>query len=325
MSEAVLAGQPIEDPAVLDSGRARPDRRSLVDRSERGVVHTRDAEARSEVSRAFALEIGDDSPDRRDETALPESPAAAGAPVPRVDVEFAHRCAAPSDVDRTHQEIEQSTACARALIAQLTEHRIDAVSSVLVDDKKNVTAAMGTRRQSAVLDSVHRLEADRVMLESELERHLPAFSASLPESSPLPGRFERRRRQHGELACSQDVAIWHSLRLGLFKPAGGNALWAANALSLPPVEVCVVVLPNRFQAYEEKAYLENFRHLKDWHLDRRTDRTILRGRYQGRSVRLWAVWVDVDRPVSELRNLGSTQAGELAEALASDRVPATIG
>lgn len=238
----------------------------------------------------------------------------------RVDVEFAHQSAEPTDAWQTRAEVAGSAAVAHGMVARLAQHEeMVVVTSVLVDDKKNRSSALDERRRQAVAGCVNQLGADRVMLESELVRHLPAFRQSLPPDSPVPARFARRLACHGELACSQDIAIWHSLRLGLFRAADPRWAWhGPRADENSVADVCVAVLPRRFRIYEEKAYEQNFRHLGGAIL-RDAARTVLRGRHHGREVTLWAIWVDVRLAPAELHALGRAETAHLMRILALDR------
>lgn len=224
----------------------------------------------------------------------------------RIDVEYAHQCAIPSVTCRTEEEIETSRTVAASLIAGLRgRDGLGIATSVLIDDKKNRSSEIDVRAKEAVERCQSELGVDRVMLESRLDEHRHRYYASLPAGSPLPGRFERRRELYGELACSQDVAIWQALRLGLYRPSMNT--WSLGDDG-EPADVCVTVLPWRFQKYEAKAYDQGLRHHLRAAPRREGSRIRLTGTHGDRDVLLWTIWVDTSCSPADLTSLGETEA-----------------
>jgi hypothetical protein len=133
-------------------------------------------------------------------------------------------------------------------------------TQVLVDDKR-VPRGKGLPEAVAKLaaDCRASLETDCFVLESSLHRLLDPFLSGIvvPAARPrlsrkLTGYYARK----GALACSHDIALWHTLRFGLLDPgdlaADGDLVPAVDGVLLP-CRVAVSILPARTEEYEDVA------------------------------------------------------------------------
>jgi hypothetical protein len=133
-------------------------------------------------------------------------------------------------------------------------------TQVLVDDKR-VPRGKGLPEAVAklVADCRATMDTDCFVLESSLHRLLDSFLSGIvvPAARPrltrkLTGYYTRK----GALACSHDIALWHTLRFGLLD---AGAL-AADDDPVPAVDgvllacrVAVSILPTRTEEYEDVA------------------------------------------------------------------------
>jgi hypothetical protein len=186
------------------------------------------------------------------------------APMPggiRVDLEFGHHVLYSMHSERV-EEIRASTEIARRLMFYLSGEQVMVRTSLLVDDKR-CSCTCGMHNDLAEFcEYAAGLSVDRVMMESDLAR---LWDALLNHMSPPRRRYlQRQARQwssthNGLLACSQDIAIWHSLRLGLIRSSGVR--WCAEsatelAESESAADFCVSILPIRFKVFEDRARKE---------------------------------------------------------------------
>jgi D-amino-acid oxidase len=182
-----------------------------------------------------------------------------------VDIEFGHNVLG-SRYRHQKAEVARSASIAEELVTALTTcAEIKTVTSVLVDDKHEGQLSCLDRHVDEIEKLVAPMGMDRIMLESELSRNLPELLALVP--SRKRESLERdiadwRARHNGFLACSQDIAIWHTLRLGLIADMG--VTWARDCddVGNPDTQrVCVSVLPERFRPFEDRSYAEILRHI----------------------------------------------------------------
>lgn len=113
---------------------------------------------------------------------------------------------------------EESLLIANEYRHTLDQPRPDAAFSVLIDDK----ALQISDRQSWLEDVYTRwphifAQIDFLCFESDLSNIADLVISQLVTRNR--GRrareIERYRNKHGRVACSHDIAIWHSLRLGM--------------------------------------------------------------------------------------------------------------
>lgn len=176
-----------------------------------------------------------------------------------VDVEFGHHTLYSMHSDVRIEEVQLSAEIAQQLIAGLSSHGIAAKTSLLVDDKRCKCTCGIDCHLAEFLQYTKGLPLDQVMLESDL--------ASLWETVLDQICFEKREhvrgrvgrwsaRHNGLSACSQDIAIWHSLRMGLIDSSAAE--WLRRPIgNLPAAEpdhvFCASILPRRFKAFEDLA------------------------------------------------------------------------
>ena len=132
----------------------------------------------------------------------------------KISVEFAHTNLAAID----KEEMERSAQAMKCVGQYLREEGHDLRSVVLLDDKK----VEREEAEQLAADLFHLLEnlkcaPDNWYYERDLINHLPELSQALPKKQ----RHELERstrsyiRDFDALPCSVDIALWHTLRLGL--------------------------------------------------------------------------------------------------------------
>lgn len=144
------------------------------------------------------------------------SPVAAAIADSCTNIEVAHLRSWLSAESRA--SAEESLLIAEEWTHAADEPRLRPILSILVDDKALLIPdreAWLTDVQSRWPDVLARI--DFLCFESDLSTIADLFIARLVTRSR--GRrareIERYRDKHGRIACSHDIAIWHSLRLGL--------------------------------------------------------------------------------------------------------------
>jgi D-amino-acid oxidase len=184
----------------------------------------------------------------------------------RVDIECGHHVLNSRYSQVEIQELSVSAEIATRLADQLRAHGFEVGYSLLIDDKRLTTELSIYDHVHEISSHAHGLEFDRIILESSLGELLPDLIESIiaRERSRLKKEAKKWRSAHnGYLACSQDVAIWHSLRLGLVTPKVDVSL-KDNSNSLVSEEcttVCISVLPRRLLEFEERAQREILRYV----------------------------------------------------------------
>ncbi len=188
-----------------------------------------------------------------------------------VAIEYGHCVLLPAGGYDDHDELVRSAALGAQLRRRLERQDISSTLQVLVDDKRLPDDAvqakqLGLKQLLRACETL--LNPETFALESALAVLAPDFISQVIE----PARSHRVAKdftryattRNGRLACSQDIAVWHALRLGLLDP---DALLIAG-LCLPrdiprPARVVVSILPGRFEEYEEHADKEYLRWCHD--------------------------------------------------------------
>lgn len=159
----------------------------------------------------------------------------------KVSVEYAHTNLAAVDT----VGMRKSVAVARAVIRHLRAQGHDVQAVVLLDDKK-VELERVADEVSGFLALVDELELspDEIFSESQLRNWLPELTELLPlkQGRKLHRSADSYLKQYNNLPCSVDIALWHTLRLGLLgdAPVGG-------------ADVVVSILDNGNREFEELA------------------------------------------------------------------------
>lgn len=189
----------------------------------------------------------------------------------RVDIECGHHVLNSICSEVEIQEVRASAEIATGLADQLRAHGFVVAYSLLIDDKRLTTEVSIGDHLREISSHAHGLEFDRIILESSLVELLPDLIESIGSRDKIRLRkqAEKWRATHeGYLACSQDVAIWHSLRLGLVTPKNGVSLKEDVSSGGPGNEgcttICISVLPRRLAEYEERARLDILRYVSGY-------------------------------------------------------------
>jgi len=186
-----------------------------------------------------------------------------------VDIEFAHMDMAPLDVAIEEEEVMESASYARALIEDLNHAHIKWTTSVLIDDKR----ARGSPADlESALERVARLVGPVPVHRALMERHLTELKRDFlalfdrRRGSAIESDFHRYQvNRDGELGCSQDIAVWTAVRLGLIpasvvcKRIASTARFGFGREQSP--DLLVTILPSRYRSFEERAAKEYLRHL----------------------------------------------------------------
>jgi hypothetical protein len=131
-----------------------------------------------------------------------------------LNVEFAHvDWTQPSSIE----EIGKSLAVAKLACGERGWHFDNSVRSILVDDKE-FTEGSRAGTIGEIVDALEKagVNADFICFESDLRLLLPRFVADLAigGGTRQARSIERYLKNHGRIACSHDIAIWHAFRLG---------------------------------------------------------------------------------------------------------------
>ncbi len=132
----------------------------------------------------------------------------------KISLEYAH--ASLGAIDKS--DIQRSVEAARAVDARLVDDGHEVTRVVLLDDK-TVDPANARERAEQVLGLAADLglPGDLSFSETDLRSFLPNLEQILP--SRARKRLNRDAStgltKYGNLPCSVDIALWHSLRLGL--------------------------------------------------------------------------------------------------------------
>jgi hypothetical protein len=176
-----------------------------------------------------------------------------------VDVEFGHHVLYSMHSNARIEEVRISTEIARVLIAALNSHGVRIRTSLLVDDKPCRCTCGLNSDLAEFCEYAAGIPVDRVMMESDLAE---LWEALIGEVRPDRRDYLRRQAEKwsaahdGSLACSQDIAIWHSLRLGLI--GSSAAKWRTGSCTdfgeaESGAVFCVSILPRRFRTFENRA------------------------------------------------------------------------
>lgn len=185
-----------------------------------------------------------------------------------VDIECGHHVLNSICSDVEVQEVSASAEITARLAEQLRAHGFEVRYSLLIDDKRLTTEVSIGDHVREISMHAQGLEFDRIVLESSLVELLPDLIESIGarERRRLKKEAEKWRAAHdGYLACSQDVAIWHSLRLGLVTPRTEMSLKgdidSNGSIHEDCTTVCISVLPRRLSEFEERAQRDILRYV----------------------------------------------------------------
>jgi hypothetical protein len=181
-------------------------------------------------------------------------------PVCDVAIEYAHCRIGGGGAYDDPRGLVISAQYAKQLRETLTECGLTTTVQVLVDDKSVSPDENAEESLEALLKDCEReLRPDGVVLESGLGDLLEPFLANTlhaTDSHRIGRAITRYRERHGgKLACSHDIALWHTLRLGRLDPrrllVSRTLLGPTLMGELRPSRVVVSVLP-RHDAKAEK-------------------------------------------------------------------------
>ncbi len=131
-----------------------------------------------------------------------------------------------------------------------------AAISILVDDKASpIPDRARWVREIGKLHSTLFSKVDFVCFESGLEALLPAMLSLLRSSGGerVATRVSDYRLRKGALSCSQDIALWHAMRLGFFPGC------ESQILSLGRKELGAFFSPNIASFLDERHRSEEIR------------------------------------------------------------------
>lgn len=199
-----------------------------------------------------------------------------------LNIEFAHfefsGASGPGD-----DEVRQSSLLASAAIERCTAAGMSYSTCVLIDDK-HVRRSLEYSDIVPLLRSISRVgpDVDYICFESRLSLYKYALFDLIKTEKRAKIRedFERYERRHGRLACSQDIAIWHMMRLGCIRNIDVQTLVPVGALHAvrggvqPPFIASNVlsILHQRDSEPERRCETEILSHLEEPDLLGRIDR-----------------------------------------------------
>lgn len=131
----------------------------------------------------------------------------------------------------------ESVAESMAVAAEITEKWKRQGSTytcgMLIDDKEFRIGDRESWLRSLLAEFHPQLKVVKfACFESDLVGLKDEFLSQIDDehSGRVSREIERYRRKHGRVACSQDIAIWHLLRLGLL-PSGASLLYPLSDIS----------------------------------------------------------------------------------------------
>ena len=194
-----------------------------------------------------------------------------------INVEFAHvDLALPLSSEESEWNIVQSGKIAQDLLSEAESRGLSCTTSILIDDKHSDTAP--SSEEVGKLLSFVRLHGPRVdflCIESSLVSYEYRLLTCMKDTQRR--RIEREldsyRHRYGKLGCSQDIAIWHLLRLGyLGEPQARSVIpVGVTGQSRRPffADEVVSVLPRGLAPFEEKAKSDLLDHCEDGEVENR--------------------------------------------------------
>ena len=203
-------------------------------------------------------------------------------PKSELNIEIAHVAAgAPNYAEKLKDAIARSQAITAQLNIERYNFRI--CHSLLVDDKRTTDF-----NRDEWLQEVSRhvpdlaKSVDYVTFESDLKNLLNTFYSKLraDKQSTIKNEIERYLQKRKKMACSHDIALWHSLRLGAL---GGRGIPVYELIdpksTTAPIKSSFIarhvcsVLPDTDRNHEEDAETDILRHLDrrfgDWRMVKR--------------------------------------------------------
>jgi len=199
-----------------------------------------------------------------------------------LNIEFAHfeftGASGPCD-----DAVRQSSLIASAAVDQCTAAGMTFSTCILIDDK-HLRRSLEYSDIVPLLRSISRVgpEVDYICFESRLSLYKYALFdlVNIAKRAKIREDYERYERRHGRLACSQDIAIWHMMRLGCIRnidvqtlvPVG--ALHTARGKAQPPFVASEVlsILHERDREPERRCEIEILSHMQEPNLLERISR-----------------------------------------------------
>lgn len=178
-----------------------------------------------------------------------------------IDIEFGHHQLEPraEDVALELTEIDRSAELAAELRRRLRRRGLSVSMTLLVDDKHHERTHDIDAHLRSIEERLPKIEIDRVLLETSLGSTLSEFLGAIDDGKRehVKQEIEGWARRRGTLACSQDIALWQSLRLGMYSPVGDP--WYRRRTDnvggvVSGASVVVSVLPRRFESQEARAW-----------------------------------------------------------------------
>jgi len=160
---------------------------------------------------------------------------------------------------------------------QFDRYNFRTVRSLLVDEKRKQSLdreewfAQVSREFPSYLKQI-----DYVAFESDLKNSLNSFYSRIrpDKQSSVKNNFERYLAKRKKTGCSHDIALWHSMRLGvlgrlalpIYEIVSGDAPEKGLRGSFLATNVCSI-LPVSDRNFEEDAETEILRHIDSRHGD----------------------------------------------------------
>jgi hypothetical protein len=149
-----------------------------------------------------------------------------------LNIEFAHfeftGATGPGD-----ESVRRSSLIASAAIQRCIATGMTYSTCVLIDDK-HVRRSLEYSDIVPLLRSISRVgpDVDYICFESRLSLYKYALFDLIKaeQRTKIREDYERYERRHGRLACSQDIAIWHMMRLGCIMNIDVQTLVPVGAL-----------------------------------------------------------------------------------------------
>ncbi len=165
-------------------------------------------------------------------------------------LEFAHFAILPSLELDNLEDVHISSEYALDLYGSIN---YPIQTQILIDDKR-YKSTLDSELYAAIICKwlPKELKLDAVTLESELQMLSTQYydTISVKSRRRIVRKFSRYSAASGFLACSQDIAVWHSVRAGLIRP---EKLTVLGNEGVVPASVLVSILPHRNKEFEDLA------------------------------------------------------------------------
>jgi hypothetical protein len=171
----------------------------------------------------------------------------------RVSLEVAHTALLPGGVFN-QSAVHRSLDLGRTLRSLLEAAGHEVSHTLLVDDKQLSKEERNDVTEDFVALVDREFEVDVVAAEHRLSRYLDDLLDLLPPNGVrrrVSKQLHERLRDTGALPCAADIALWHSLRLGLIPDRDG--VLTAHRAHFEPADAVVSVLIEHDREPEEIA------------------------------------------------------------------------